>query len=155
VGVAFAVLGAAAAAPAGAQVRTADPPARVAPDGSVEVQFLVGPHAGLGRSKVASDGCAVDRLVIQPGGAVPEHVHQDADEIVIFVKGAGTFTLEGKASHVAAGGTVLVPKGKKHAFKADAGGVTEAIQVYDAAGPEGRFLAWPQKGRKPGGEAGK
>lgn len=141
------------AAPAAAgEVVAPDPPARVSPDGKLEVRFLAGPHAAVGRKAPAgAPGCAIQRLAMQPGAAVPEHVHATSDEVVVILEGGGTFTLEGQARKVAAGSTVFVPMGRKHAFVAEGPARTVAHQVYDPAGPEARFLAWPAAtpGKKP------
>lgn len=132
------------AAPAGAtEVVAPEPPARVSPDGRLHVRFLAGPHAAVGRrAPEGGPGCAIQRLSMRPGAAVPEHVHATSDETVLILEGGGTFTLDGVATKVRAGATVFVPMGRKHSFVVDVAGKTAAIQVYDPAGPEERFMAW-------------
>ena len=132
----------------------ADAPVHVSPDGKLEVQFLVGPLADLGRRAPAGApggaGCAIQRLAIHPGGRVPAHVHEASDEILTIQAGGGTFMLAGRQMPVAAGATIFIPKGRAHAFM-NGDAPTIASQVYDPAGPEARFGAWPR--RAPGGPA--
>lgn len=142
--------------PAVAQVSDAEPPTRVSPDGKLEVQLVVGPHGAVGRRGPGlpdGPGCAVQRLTILPGGGVPEHIHATSDETVVILQGGGTFTLDGKPIEVRAGSTVFVPMGRKHAFASDPVARTIAFQVYDPAGPEARFTAWPARGVRPAAQS--
>lgn len=141
--------------PAGrdAVVVPAEPPTHGSPDGKLEVQFLVGPHAAVGRKgPAAAPGCAMQRLRIGPGGQVPPHVHADADEILTIHAGTGTFLLGEARIPVGPGSTLFIPKGQRHAFLNGPANETLATQVYDPAGPEARFLAWPRKGTAPAGK---
>lgn len=127
------------AAPAHSAVIHDDAPRLTSPDGKLQVQFLVGPNGTVGKN------LAVNRLEVAPGGAVPEHVHENSDEIVVLVSGQGQFTLDGKTEAVKAGDTVFVPRGHKHAFAVVGTERATILQVYEPAGPEDRFKAWNKR----------
>jgi quercetin dioxygenase-like cupin family protein len=93
---------------------------------------------------------AVQRLEAGPGARIPEHQHEESDEIVYVVSGRGTMTVAGQSLPVTPGDAVHLPRRVPHTFE-----VTErlvAIQCYAPAGPEQRFITAPA--RLPGTEAG-
>ena len=61
----------------------------------------------------------VHHMVIPPGGRhVAElHVHPDAEELVVILRGRGTFYLDGRPHPVAAEDVVYVPPGSEHELR--------------------------------------
>jgi len=57
-------------------------------------------------------------VVLQPGAVVPEHSHEDHDEIFDVVEGAGTFFLAGQEIALKPGMTICVPANTLHSLKA-------------------------------------
>lgn len=90
---------------------------------------------------------AVQRLEAGPGARIPEHQHEESDEIVYVVSGRGTMTVAGQSLPVTSGDAVHLPRRVPHTFE-----VTErlvAIQCYAPAGPEQRFTAGPARVPSP------
>lgn len=57
------------------------------------------------------------RSVIQPGGSIPEHSHQEASSYVVTA-GKGQVT-GSNARAVSQGDVVIIPAGKSHGWKSD------------------------------------
>ena len=55
-------------------------------------------------------------MTIPPGGEIGEEVHEDTDQILTFVSGAGEAMVSGEKHAVAQGDLVVVPAGRKHNF---------------------------------------
>jgi mannose-6-phosphate isomerase-like protein (cupin superfamily) len=55
-------------------------------------------------------------MSIQPRGEIGEEVHQDVDQVLVFVEGEGVAVLEGQRSSVTPGRLVHVPAGTRHNF---------------------------------------
>ena len=55
-------------------------------------------------------------MTIPPGGEIGEEVHDENDQILTFVSGAGEAQVSGETQDVKAGDLVVVPAGTKHNF---------------------------------------
>jgi mannose-6-phosphate isomerase-like protein (cupin superfamily) len=55
-------------------------------------------------------------MAIQPGDEIGEEVHEDVDQTLVFVEGAGDAILEGESRPVTSGDLVFVPAGTRHNF---------------------------------------
>ena len=55
-------------------------------------------------------------MTIPPGGEIGMETHDENDQILTFVSGAGEATLAGKSQPVEAGDLVVVPAGVEHNF---------------------------------------
>ncbi|MGA3031521.1 MAG: cupin domain-containing protein [Candidatus Limnocylindrales bacterium] len=55
-------------------------------------------------------------MSIPPGGDIGEEVHDDVDQVLVFVVGEGQAILDGEASSVSVGRLVHVPAGTRHNF---------------------------------------
>lgn len=60
--------------------------------------------------------CQVVLMTIQPGEEIGAEVHEDHDQILIFVEGNGQAVLEGQAREVGANDLVFVHAGAEHNF---------------------------------------
>ena len=54
--------------------------------------------------------------IVRPQSGPPRHVHLNEDEIIHVVEGEVRFWLEGTTFTRGAGDTVVIPRGKEHAF---------------------------------------
>jgi Mannose-6-phosphate isomerase len=55
-------------------------------------------------------------MTIPPAGEIGEEVHQDVDQILVFVEGQGLAVLDGQRTILAPGRLVHVPAGTRHNF---------------------------------------
>lgn len=78
------------------------------------------------------------KLTLNAGAAVKPHQHDASLEIVVIVKGRGSFTIDGGLYEVGAGDEIVIPKATPHSFIAGPVKV-EAVQFYVPPGPEERF----------------
>jgi putative monooxygenase len=79
----------------------------------------------------------VGQLTAAAGAAIPEHSHAGESELLYILSGKGEMTVDGLPMPVEAGMAVVIPPGKRHAFKTDHG--LSAVQFYTPSGPEQRF----------------
>jgi mannose-6-phosphate isomerase-like protein (cupin superfamily) len=56
----------------------------------------------------------VTHVSIKPGETVPEHTHEDEDQIYFVVRGQGFVELDGERTNVGAGSSVMIPIGTRH-----------------------------------------
>ena len=80
---------------------------------------------------------AMTVMKMAAGSKVPEHAHDDSDEILYVRTGSGTLVLDGKSYSITPGSAIFIPRGLKHSASFDSD--TEAVQVYAPPGPEQRF----------------
>lgn len=69
-----------------------------------------------------SDDLNVNLVVLRGGEEVAAHVNTEVDVLMIGVSGGGEVTVEDRAHRLAAGQTMLVPKGTRRAMRAAADG---------------------------------
>lgn len=74
--------------------------------------------------------CQVVLMSIPPGGEIGEEIHDDVDQVLVFVAGAGEALLEGAPSSVGPGRLVFVPAGTKHNFVNSGEGDLKLYTVY-------------------------
>ena len=77
------------------------------------------------RVQVATDeaaGLSVLEHWVPFGDSPPLHIHQTEDEVFHILEGAMTFRIHDQERHVAAGETLLAPRGIPHTYRADAAG---------------------------------
>jgi mannose-6-phosphate isomerase-like protein (cupin superfamily) len=63
-----------------------------------------------------TDQLITTALFIESNVQMSALVHENKDEILYIMKGAGEICIEDKTEHIEEGMVVLVPKGKKHYF---------------------------------------
>ena len=69
-------------------------------------------------------------MTLAPGEEIGEEVHDDADQILLFVEGEGEAVLEGTVSPVRANELVLVPGGTRHNFRNTGARPLRLVTVY-------------------------
>ncbi len=67
-------------------------------------EVMTGPHS------------QVVLMSVEPGSEIGEEVHDDVDQVLVFVDGTGEAVLEGDTSGVGPGDLVFVPAGTRHNF---------------------------------------
>jgi mannose-6-phosphate isomerase-like protein (cupin superfamily) len=67
-------------------------------------EVMTGPHS------------QVVLMSVAPGSEIGEEVHDDVDQVLVFVEGTGEAVLEGDTSGVEPGHLVFVPAGTRHNF---------------------------------------
>lgn len=71
-------------------------------------------------------------MAVPPGGEIGTETHEDTDQILAFVEGAGQAVFGSDRRAVRAGDVVVVPAGTRHNFVADAG---QALKLYTVYAP--------------------
>ena len=69
-------------------------------------------------------------MALQPGEEIGEEVHEDADQILLFVEGTGEAILDGAHHAVSAEQLVLVPGGTRHNFVNTGDGPLRLVTIY-------------------------
>jgi len=69
-------------------------------------------------------------MSIPPGGDIGEEVHDDVDQVLVFVEGQGIAVLDGQGSPVEPGRLVLVPAGTRHNFLNDGSVDLKLYTIY-------------------------
>ena len=69
-------------------------------------------------------------MTIPPGGEIGEEVHDDSDQLLLFVDGAAEAILDGERGAVGPNGLVLVRAGTRHNFRNIGGRPLRLITVY-------------------------
>ncbi len=109
-------------------VRDLRPPAR-----SGRVVIKVDPA----RSKSAR--MAMGTQLIEAGGLIPVHLHEQQDEILFVLSGRGTAVIEGERIPVDAGATLFVPEGVWHGVENTGHEVLHLLWVITPPGLEAMF----------------
>jgi quercetin dioxygenase-like cupin family protein len=80
------------------------------------------------------------RTRVAAGGGAPRHVHTDEDEIFLLLDGAGVFWVDAARYEVGAGGVVVLPRGRPHAYQITSA-TADVLTCCTPAGIEGFFRA--------------
>jgi mannose-6-phosphate isomerase-like protein (cupin superfamily) len=69
-------------------------------------------------------------MTIPAGGEIGEEVHEENDQLLVFVEGEGEAVLDGRTSRVTPNDLVLVPAGTRHNFVNTGDGPLRLVTVY-------------------------
>jgi mannose-6-phosphate isomerase-like protein (cupin superfamily) len=69
-------------------------------------------------------------MTIPAGEEIGEEVHEENDQLLVFVDGEGEAVLDGRSSPVGPNDLVLVPAGTRHNFINTGGGPLRLVTVY-------------------------
>ena len=69
-------------------------------------------------------------MTIQPGSEIGEEVHEDVDQVLVFVEGRGEAVIEGDANPVGPGQLAFVAAGTRHNFRNTGDGPLKLWTVY-------------------------
>jgi quercetin dioxygenase-like cupin family protein len=67
-----------------------------------------------GKDLLAQEGIELTYVTGDKGAGHDAHVHDNLDEVLIFMEGAADFTLDGTPVDVKAGGMIYAPSGVAH-----------------------------------------
>ena len=82
---------------------------------------------------------SVSRASIKAGTVIPAHTHENTDEILYFLKGAGIFTVGKESFNVKDHSLIVIPRRVKHSYKNESKIDVKIIQFYNPAGIGQRF----------------
>ena len=69
-------------------------------------------------------------MSVPPGEDIGREVHDDVDQVLVFVKGAGRAVLGGETQDIGAGDMVAVPAGTEHDFINNGNEALKLFTVY-------------------------
>jgi mannose-6-phosphate isomerase-like protein (cupin superfamily) len=69
-------------------------------------------------------------MSIEPGSEIGEEVHDDVDQVLVFVEGEGEAVIEGQTAPVTPNQLVFVPAGTLHNFRNTGSGPLKLYTVY-------------------------
>ncbi|SFJ05402.1 cupin domain-containing protein [Celeribacter neptunius] len=76
-----------------------------------------------------------------PDSGPPRHVHHSEDEVFVILSGACKFWIEGTETILEPEGTIFIPRGKEHTFKAIGTAPCRHLIILTPGGFEGFFAA--------------
>jgi len=82
------------------------------------------------QEKVTLTNCQVTLMSIPPGGEVGNEVHNDVDQILIFVAGTGKAMVNKEESPIEVGSLYAIPIGTEHNFVNTGAEDLKIISVY-------------------------
>jgi mannose-6-phosphate isomerase-like protein (cupin superfamily) len=94
------------------------------------------------RIKIAPRGQGTFGMITQEvsaGTSIPVHLHESEDELIFIRSGVGQATLADRRVPLAAGSTLLVPRGTWHGGRNTGTEVLDWIAIYSPSGFEGYF----------------
>jgi quercetin dioxygenase-like cupin family protein len=65
---------------------------------------------------IGGEQVLVCRVTYDPGKHVPDHAHEDTEQVMVIVDGEVTMTIEGEARELEAGDVVVVNRGLRHSL---------------------------------------
>ncbi len=75
-----------------------------------------------------------------PGGGVPEHYHEESDELFQVLEGTLTFRVNGKTSVLGPGEELLVPRLAVHSISNKSGASAKAVVTFKPVADQGKFF---------------
>jgi quercetin dioxygenase-like cupin family protein len=125
------------------RVATSEAPRYGLSQGKGSATLLLNPGTG-------ATAASLQLLELQPGAAVPEHLHEGSVEILYIEEGEAEMTVAGQTLRVRKGDAVYIPAGAKHSAKVvSEKAALRAVQVYAGPGPELRFTQGPRLDKAP------
>jgi mannose-6-phosphate isomerase-like protein (cupin superfamily) len=85
-------------------------------EGNIDILRLAAGNGSFRREVLTGPKAQVVLMSVPPGGEIGEEVHEDVDQVLVFVEGEGEAILAGESSPVSPGRLVLVPAGTRHNF---------------------------------------
>ena len=85
-------------------------------DLKADIQRLARDNDDFRREVMTGPHSQVVLMSVESGSEIGEEVHDDVDQVLVFVDGTGEAVLEGNTSGVEPGDLVFVPAGTRHNF---------------------------------------
>ena len=96
----------------------------------VDIVKLARGNDAFRREIATGEHSQVVTMTIPAGGEIGEEVHQENDQLLVFVDGEGEAVLDGRSSTVGPNDLVLVPAGTRHNFINTGDGPLRLVTVY-------------------------
>ena len=96
----------------------------------VDIVSLARGNDAFRREIATGEHSQVVAMTIPAGEEIGEEVHEENDQLLVFVDGEGEAVLDGKSSPVGPNDLVLVPAGTRHNFINTGGGPLRLVTVY-------------------------
>ena len=96
----------------------------------VDIVKLARGNDAFRREIATGEHSQVVAMTIPAGGEIGEEVHQENDQLLVFVDGEGEAVLDGRSSTVGPNDLVLVPAGTRHNFINTGHGPLRLVTVY-------------------------
>jgi mannose-6-phosphate isomerase-like protein (cupin superfamily) len=85
-------------------------------DLKADIQRLASDNDDFRREVMTGPHSQVVLMSVEPGSEIGEEVHDEVDQVLVFVDGTGEAVLDGDTSGVEPGDLVFVPAGTRHNF---------------------------------------
>ena len=123
----------------GAVIR--DAPSKLSPSGSALATPLV-------TKQIGAENAYMGLLNIAPGARVP--VHKDTtEEMLFFIQGGGTVTIDGAEYAVSQNDAIYMPANSEVSFQNHPQHQSVVLQVFAGQGPESKYDSWSWEPIKP------
>jgi len=86
-------------------------------------------HVLMDAGELGSRNLSVTWLELPPGAEQTLHSHEEAEQVYVIVRGAGTMSVAGDTQRVTEGDLILVPPATDHAIANDGDGELACISV--------------------------
>jgi mannose-6-phosphate isomerase-like protein (cupin superfamily) len=96
----------------------------------VDIVSLARGNDAFRREIATGEHSQVVAMTIPAGEEIGEEVHEENDQLLVFVDGDGEAVLDGRSSPVGPNDLVLVPAGTRHNFINTGGGPLRLVTVY-------------------------
>ena len=87
------------------------------PATTYDIVALTKTNEAFRREVVTGEHSQVVVMTIPPGGEIGEEVHDDVDQVLVFIEGDGEAILAGESSPVGSDSLAFVPAGTRHNFR--------------------------------------
>jgi mannose-6-phosphate isomerase-like protein (cupin superfamily) len=82
----------------------------------IDIVRLARSNDAFRREVATGEHSQIVAMTIPPGGEIGEEVHEENDQLLVFVEGEGEAVLDGKTAEVTPNDLVMVPAGTVHNF---------------------------------------
>jgi mannose-6-phosphate isomerase-like protein (cupin superfamily) len=96
----------------------------------IDIDTAVRTNDAFRRELLTGEHTQVVVMTIPAGGEIGEEVHDDIDQVLLFVEGTGEAILDGDRSEVGPNALVLVRAGTRHNFVNTGNGPMRLVTVY-------------------------
>ena len=96
----------------------------------IDIVQLARSNDAFRREVATGEHSQIVAMTIPAGGEIGEEVHEENDQLLVFIDGEGDAVLDGKTSKVTPNDLVMVPAGTRHNFINTGDGPLRLVTVY-------------------------
>ena len=96
----------------------------------IDIREVARQNDAFRRELLTGEHAQVVAMTIPAGGEIGEEVHDDVDQLLIFVDGSGEAILEGQSSAIDRNDLVFVKAGTRHNFVNTGDGPLRLVTIY-------------------------